>query len=513
MCKNGHTMKGLFLILYLLICMQVFSVAQHISYSEPLREDSRDMNFDIIGKLNANILVFKNERWKYAVSVYNNNMELKEKIKLDFMPEKTFNVDFVAYPDYFFLIYQYQKRGIVYCMSVKMDANGHTLTEPVQLDTTQVGLLEDNKIYATVNSDDKQRIMVFKIQKKHERFNFVTFLYDNQLRLLHKTRQEIEYDDRKEVYSDFLLDNEGNFVFAKSVKSGNRDYLSSLNLVTKGALEDNFTARKIELKEKYIDEVKIKIDNINKRYLFNSFYYTERRGNIEGIYCSVWDIKGDSSYANIFTPFDDSIRADAKSTGNPRYAFNEFYIRSILLKKDGGYILTAENYSTQTNGSRGLDRWNYLYNSPAINANSYYYNNPAYSWYYRPLNSFNNNLGTTYYYNNILVLGISNKAEPQWSNIIHKEQYSDESDNFLSFNTFNTGGDIHFLFNNTVEKRDRLISDYIVAPDGSIIRNPTIKSYEKGYEFMPRFGRQVGARQIIIPCTFRNRICFAKVDF
>jgi hypothetical protein len=52
-----------------------------------------------------------------------------------------------------------------------------------------------------------------------------------------------------------------------------------------------------------------------------------------------------------------------------------------------------------------------------------------------------------------------------------------------------------------------------MAPTGKITRNPTLKNLDKGYEFMPRLGKQVSARQMIIPCVYRNFLCFSKIDF
>ena len=96
-------MKGLIYVTLLLL--PIFCFSQHITYSEPLREDNRDINFDVIGKMNNNIIVFKNARWKYAVTVYNaNDMSLKERIDLDFIPEKAFNVDYIAFADNFYFI-------------------------------------------------------------------------------------------------------------------------------------------------------------------------------------------------------------------------------------------------------------------------------------------------------------------------------------------------------------------------------------------------------------------------
>jgi len=508
-------MKGIILNLYLLLLLPVSVCAQQIVFSDVLKENSRDMDFQIIGKINGNILVFKNQTSKYAVSLYQGNMDLKEKIDLDFIPAKSYNVDFIVYPDYFYIVYQYQKKGIIFCMAAKLDGNVKKIIEPFVLDTTHVGSFADNKIYTVINSEDKQKIMIFKIQKKEERYNFVTLLYNPQLQLIHKTRQSVDYDDKKDIFSDFYVDNEGNFVFAKSIKS-NRDDVGTLNLITKLALQDTFSFKNLPLNKLYVDEIKLKIDNVNKRYIINSFYYNDRRGNINGIFAAIWDAKGDTSYAMVFTPLADSIRSEAKEKGGLKYAFNDYFIRDILLKKDGGYLLVAEDYSTQTTGNNPWNRWDYLYNSPF---NSPYYNNyysPYYGGYgygrYGYNNNYNSNNNTRYYYYNIMILSINNKGVSEWSNIIHKEQSSDYTDNLLSYTTFNTGSDIHFIFNNA-DKHNQLLVDNVVTSDGTLVRNPSLKSYEKGYEFMIRFAKQTGSREIIVPCSYRQQICFAKIEF
>ncbi len=260
--------------------------------------------------------------------------------------------------------------------------------------------------------------------------------------------------------------------------------------------------------------MKIKIDNVNKRYLLNSFYYTEKRGNIEGIFASIWDVPGDSAYANVFTKLDDSIRSFAKIKGNTKFAFNDYFIRNILLKKDGSYLIAAEDYSSQTSGNNwGWNRWDYLYGSPFLSPYyNYYYYNPGYGGFYRPYNSFNRSQNTRYYYDNILLIDVSKEGEVTWNKVLNKEQYADDNDNYLSFSTFITGSEIHFLYN-IIEKRDKLLSDQTLTSNGTVRRNPTIKSMERGYEFMPKLGKQVGARQLVVPATFRNQICFARIDF
>ena len=98
--------------------------AQRITYSEPERDDTRSLNFEVVGKVGGNFVVYKNIRNKNAVSVYNNDMKLKDRADLSFIPDRTINVDFVAYPDYFYVVYQYQRRSILDCMAAKLDGEG-----------------------------------------------------------------------------------------------------------------------------------------------------------------------------------------------------------------------------------------------------------------------------------------------------------------------------------------------------------------------------------------------------
>ena len=506
-------MKGIIYLSYFLL-FSTLSFAQKITYSEIQKEDSRDMSFDIIGKIKENVFIFKNARYKYNLSVYNaEDMDLKEKVDLDFIPEKSFNVDYVSMPENFYFIYQYQRKGIVYCMGAKMDLNGHLVDQPVLLDTTQVGAFGDNKIYTTINSEDKKQIMVFKIQKRNDQFKFVTLLLDKNLQLTHKSRATIEYDERRDVFTDFSLDNEGNFIFTKSEKSGNKSNSSSLYLISKAPFQDSFSQRQIDLKGLFIDEVKIKIDNVNKHYLFNSFYYMANRGNIDGILCTVWDVKGDTAYSTVFTRLDASIREIAKSKGNSKFALNDFFIRNVILKKDGSYMIAAEDYSTQTSGNNlGWNRWNYLYGSPFISPYDYYYYNRSYGGFYRPYSSFNNSQTTRYFCNNILLLEVNPTGSVIGDKVISKEQYADDNDNFLSFSTFITGSEIHFLYN-IIEKRDKFLTDNTITSSGEMKRNPTIRSEQRGFEFMPKLSKQIGSRQIIVPCSFRSQICFAKIEF
>ena len=501
------------LILFIFSLFSFKAISQQITYSQAEADDTRALDFNIIGKVGGNFLVYKNIRNKYAVSVYDNRMKSKNKVDLDFMPDKTINVDFVAYPDFAYIIYQFQKRNILHCMAAAIDGNGKLLKTPFELDTTQISFFADNKIYSTINSEDKSKILIYKIQKKNDKFNFTTLLLNDSLELLHKSRIETPYEEHKDIFSDFFVDDAGNFVFTKGTKLNSRDYLQKLIMVTKGPQDDNFTLKELNLSGNYLDEIKLKVDNVNQQYLINSLFYKKKNGNIEGLYSAVWNKKNDKLVSQNFAEFGDSIREQAKTEGGTRLAFNDYFIRDVILKKDGGFILTAEDHTTQSRGNP-WNRYDYLYGYPSFSPfDSYYLYSPSSYWYSsRYPNYYNNSGQVRYYYQNIVVLDLDNTGNLIWSNIVHKSQFDDDNDNFLSYSIMLTGSELHFLFNE-LERRNQLINDQTVSADGKITRNPPLRSLDRGYEFMPRYAKQVSSYQIIVPCMYRNFICFAKIEY
>ena len=484
--------------------------AQKITYSPIIREDNSQINFEILGKVGPNYLVYKKVRWKHMLQVFNKDMVQLSNDRLSFLPDKIFNVDFVTYPDYFLLIFQYQKGSNVYCKAVKIDALGKKQGDLILLDSTRVGLLNNNRIYNIIYSENKSKILVYKLHKRSGDLNMVTKRFDNDLNLLDSLRQNLEYNERREVYSDFQIADNGTIVFAKQIKSGNRDNINNLDIITCKLSTQRLDVLPINLDGKYIDEVQINIDNLNNNYLLNSFYYIDRKGNIEGLFNTI--LTNDSTQTTLsFMRFSDSVRARVINSGEKKFAFNDFFIKNVFLKRNGGYIMVAEDFSSESRyNNNQWNRWDYLYNNPYGYSDYYSYNRFGYNrpYYYSP-NSYSS---TRYNYDNLLILGVDSSFNLNWEKIIFKKQADEDTDNFMSFTTMNSGGEIHFLFIEK-ERRAQVISNVSITPTGNIARYPTLKSRDNGYLYMPRLGKQVGLKQMIIPCMYRDFISFAKIDF
>lgn len=502
------------LLCSIVLLVSGFSIsAQNIIYSAVHNENARDANFEILGKVGPNILVFKNIGWKNIIQVFDKDMNELSNDRLDFIPDRILQADFVTYPDQFIMVYQYKKNGIVYCDAVLMNAKGEPLGQVSRLDTTRVGMQDGSEIYNTTYSEDKKKILLYKLHEKNNKLHVVTKMYDTDLTLLDSTRSLIPYNDRREVYSPFQITNDGTIVFTKEVKSGNRDNIGELELITNKFMSNEFRSTAVNLENKFIDGVKLKIDNLNNHYIVNSFYYPQKRAsNIEGILAFLIDSKTDSVRSNSIA-FSDSLRRGINSSSQYRNAFDNLFLQDIFVKRDGSYMLVSEVYSSQSMGNyNSWNRWDYLYGNP------YYYNSyNDYSYWNSPYNrynryNYNSRSSVRYNYDNILILSLDSTLHLKWQNVVLKKQTDNDNDSFLSFGTMNTGAEIHFLFIEK-ERNSQIISNHSISPYGKMYRYPTLKSREKGYQFMPRLSKQVAASQVVMPCVYRGNLCFAKVDF
>ncbi len=504
-------MRGSWLFLLVILLVSGTAYGQRITYSEAEKDDTRRMNFDIVGKISGNFLIYKSMRNKNWISVLDNDMKQIAKVEQDYLPDndKVINVDFFPYSDFSYMIYQYRKRNIIHCVAARIDGNGQKIGELIELDTTQVNFGADNKIYSVISSEDKSRIMVFKINSKNKRnYMISTVLLNDKLDVLKRSRLSMPMDDRNDYLNEFHLDNEGDMIFTKFDRVNNEN-IGYAAFVVKHAQADSFMVNALSTDKIYLDEIHIKPDNSNHRYFLTSFFYTKRRGNAEGYFLYIWDKKQGRPLVQDTVTFSEDLKREARGNAGTRTAFNDYFIRNIITRKDGGVIISSEAFYTTSRGG-SWNRWNYLYGSPYMRSYDYYYYSPYYGNFWG--NRYNDFQNVRYQADNIAILSFSNQGKLEWSSVIAKEQFDDQTDDLISYQLMITGGQLHFLFNNP-ERRVLLLNDYSVDPNGQVNRNPTLKNLDRGYDFMPKYARQVSSRQIIIPCVHRNLICFAKVDY
>jgi hypothetical protein len=517
-------MKKTVTFLLIVLFLGVFSAkAQQIVFSEPERDDAKTLNFEVLGKMDGNFLVYKNTRELHQMCIYDAGMKLVEKLKMDYLSEKgkVLSTDFVVYSDFAYLLYQYQYRNTVFAMAVKLNASGNKMGDPIMLDTTNnINFNVENKIYTFINSEDKQKISAFKISTKNEKEHvFTSIIFDKMLNQLEKVRSPISMSEKNDFLSEFGISNDGEIICLKQSGTNQNDNISKVSLLVKSFGSISFKNNNLLINKIFLDDTRVKIDNRNKHFIVTSFFSKIRRGNVDGIYYTLWDANTNKEMLNATTTFTDEYRADVKNDGQLKMAFNDFYLRNLILRKDGGFMIIAEAEYVTTRGNT-LNRWDYMNGSlnPFFGGGMFnnfggmnnfgggMFNN------FGGMNNFPGNNSKQFYADNVAIISFEPDGKMEWSNVIRKAQSDDETDNFISYGIVNSGDQIHFLFN-IQDKKSSMLTDQAISPVGQIDRSPTLKNLDKGYDFMPKHVKQVGLRQAIVPCIYRGYTIFAKIDF
>ena len=134
---------------------------------------------------------------------------------------------FFAYPDFSYLVYQYQKRNVVYCNAVKVDAEGRKASDIYQLDTSHIGFSASNKLYSVISSEDKSKILVSKVNSRvRTRYLITTILYDKALAELKRSRLALQMEERDDYVGNFAIDNDGDLVFTKFARNSNDNIIT-----------------------------------------------------------------------------------------------------------------------------------------------------------------------------------------------------------------------------------------------------------------------------------------------
>jgi hypothetical protein len=503
-------MKITFIFLFIILS-SLPSIAQEIAYSTPTRDDllyaygpdsykseqTETYKFDIIGKFHSNVLIYKKIRYKRLLSIYDDQMKLKGDVKLDFLPSNVISVEFVKCSDRVDAIYQFQKRKVFYCMAAVIDENGKIIKEPFQLDSSHIKFIADLKLYHIASSEDRSKIMIYKIYKGDVFtgdgfFDFTTSLFNDSLQLIHKSQIHTFFERDNDVFSDFLVANDGTFVFTKGTKLETTYFFNELMLVIKSPMQDNFSLHRLYLSGNLLDPVDLRIDNVNQRYIINSLFCKNRNGNKNGLYTAIWSKKTDSLVAENILSFRDTASSTATTQAIAAHEFAYYYLKHAILTKDGGFILVAEDLDTPAGYLLSWDMPEY----PIFFSSSY-----VFSSFKQLRNAF---------HKNILILCFDNKADLLWSNAIMKPQ--NNGARATSYTAINAGNKIHFLYDEHV-RANEVMNEQTLTSDGELSDKFVLRNIDLSYDLLSGNGKQVSDNEMIFPCLHGHYTCFAKVEY
>jgi hypothetical protein len=491
--------------------------------------------YQVVGKVGENFMVFTSAGWRKKLLVYDRNMKKLSNNLQKYMPDDVHKIAAIPIDGQLIVTYRYVKKNNIYFDAVKLDAYGKRISAEVRIDSMALPLalpsqeldpsgwnsthfntpvlITGNKnttdqtfgpyrlgetknpdnypildtrlidYYSVIHSEDKSKILVYKIVKTDRGYSLEAKILNHDLKLMDVFKMPLAFPD--EYYSPLLIDNDGNIFFLTQTTAAKDGSIKSLQLFSKMFGVNNYVRVPVDLQEHILLRPHFKIDNLNKSLVINSFYLDPLKENQpEGIFIFKLTTKLENmqSVYKEFPPALSSLRyrlvPQKIGMGQTLGFVNFFFIHDMYFTKDGSYQLVAGR-TTNTNDF-SIDSVNIKTLQPEI--------------VFINIDSGLHIIGTSIF---------SRKDMVEHPGLLSS----------YSFDVLNQGNSLHLMINAQTMNNISVTSRFNISQGNKIIKYPPQRERETGYSLLPQQLIQVGLEQQMIPFkNVKNNIGFALIQ-
>ena len=521
--------------------------AQSYVMSGIQKTDKDQMQYEVLGKVDGRYWIYKNNEGISTIAQYNDQMQLVQQNDLVFLPKKLNAIEFITKSNRVYAFYQFQAATTVYAMVAELDEKGQLVGTPTIVDTAEkIRPGSNTKVFNLIESQDRSKLLFFSVNTTNpSSIKIKTMALSTPFGLLNEATNSINAQNKKSNLSDFALDNNGNLFCLRNVEQSNAAPVVSLLYMAADGSEVIETP--IVNNSLILDDIRLKINNTNGTVLVNSFYATEKNGNIEGMYTFIWDIAAKQNSLSNASRFTDALRDAVTDKRNLKNAFDQFYFDQVQPNADGSFTIIAEAANTSSNRN-AFSRWDYFWGGPFYNPFIFNYWNRPFgfypwarfgwgmmapwgggwgmmgpwgggwgimgpwgwnSWMMNPFANFGYP-SVSYTAGKVAVLNFDTKANIQSVKTIDKQQSDVNVDQFIGYGQINNAAGTNFLYYQKSKGVKQLAHQQLSA-SGAIVKGNPIMINEKQVEWMPRSLKQVGEKEAILPYQSKGKLGFAKI--
>lgn len=490
--------------LLLLSCWFGSSIAaygQEIKFSRPQRLPSKVTDYEILGKINDKILLYKWGNHHFLLDRFNTNdlsLASTSLILLGSKKEKQeiINIFIAENQLCIFYVAKHGRKHVAYLQTT--DVALKPISEPIPLDTIQTGFLDNSYLnYSVQVSPDKSYFMLLcppEDNRGQVQRSVIVQRQNTTYKVLAKPTFILP---EKHTYHSSLLDHNGN-AYLVSVDY-NSAIIGAAQIAQLAVLhwqppQSQIHTDILSFDERRLNQLSTVLDYKNHQLILSGLYATGKQSTrTEGYGLATYNPTTHALSTFTQELFTDSflkklspINRALINTGTE--AAYHLRIRQLLVRNNGGVLLLGEvAYSTQTNLP-----------------NSYFDN-----FYPRVANTY-----TNYYYGDMIALSIAPDAHLEWSSVLPKKQASEQdSGYFSSFGTVNGKQKLNLVFNEAITY-DTSLNAYLLQANGEFTINSVASLAEYKVMVAPQYGKQLSENEWVAPAfNQRNELLLLKATF
>ncbi|HVM88647.1 MAG TPA: hypothetical protein VMT76_10710 [Puia sp.] len=507
---------SLFVILFLSFH---YSFAQKITYAAEGSQPLLKSGFNIIGKIDNQYLVHighyvnsmsaRDNFFTYDKSyfyLYNDNMQLVSAEKLDFKDDY-YGIQFICYPKFAYMFYQYTHDYHSYCSVIKIDSMGKVAGKPFKVAEMEISQVYSNTpVFNIAYSEDKNKIAVFSVENSRHAHVLKLYILNTGLKRIDEKEFQMEKMGPHEILTEFKVTNKGDFVFLKENEDNYGDpfkYILNYTLFNSSELvRYNITPHKL-----FLNKPAINIDNKKNEFTIFSFFADSSLNILAddisiakaigqtGVYYLKWSIDSGKLQGGHVIPFENFIDADSVTPEFSRLAVQSLVLQHYYRKSSNGFLLQGTSVYPNTYKSN-FETWQ--------NA------------------ADNNQLQFLNYDSLDFSVHINRQNEKEYRNenlLFYLFDDSGYLSKFSSINRYkpssniliNSRDGIHCLFFYN-HGRNYAADHYLIRNSGEISKLPPLDNIGD-HEIISTGSLQVDQRELIFPFIYGHKLNFGKMEF
>ena len=455
-----------------------FAQVATVSEELPFRDDD---NFEILGKFQEHILVFRDNPFGRDLFAYDEKMTLSWEKPIEIEGKNSKIAGYIKLRGGFGVVYTYREEGEVFCNLQTFDAAGKPL------DTVQV--YSFGKKYFTPKpklfySENDRQVIIYTVERNN---NAIILSYDLKKRELNWVSKFSlpTYLHFNRNFSAGLVNNSGEFflIFSRNNrKNKSEEHFYEIHQFSRG--RDIAKLHKLPLGGKLSFDVSFVYDNLNDQIIGGGMYSQDDEDRTDGTFYLTFMPNHGDIYQVFFHPFSKDF---LQTVLGKHYKKNKDFltdarIQHLVLRQDGGLIAIGEINKIyerfSSNGNRSFVGSNYV---------------------------------VDYFYENMFVFSFNPDGEVHWNTILHKRQVSqDDNARYSSFFLAKTTSALRLLYNDDI-RLGSTVSAYTLTPSGAVRRSSILSTKNQNIKLRFVDAIQVASDEIIVPSDYRSQFKLVRI--
>jgi hypothetical protein len=479
------TMKKFHLFCGLIIfgCLTHQAHSQKVTVSKEINVRN-NLAYDILPNVGDHIIFYHDKGSEHTFEIYDQNMRFKREVQPEFEKKMIQPIGVTSTDSTVLFYYAFREGSELLTKAIIFDKN-IAIKDSVTLSVKDKKLL--NASTRIVFSKDKSKTLLFT---PNEKFLQLQLIDNLNLKVLQDFKLIVDGVNLKTDFEKIHLTNNGEIFIMTQEKSmwkseENKGFKIIHIISTAEILVTHF---KTEYDE--ITQILIDYDEKNKQISMAGFVSDGNEATATGYFGFSVDPKSLPEEAEILiNKFSiDFISEATGKTNKKQKQLNDYVLKNMVIRNDGGVILIAEMTKEFMRRSQ-------------MAAPGQFGNN-------MPLRGF-----IDYYNEDLILIANYPDGKEHWKKILFKKQFSqDDSGIYSSFYIFQNPSRLRIIYNDEI-KNNNTVSEYVIDPIGNFERKSVLSTDYQNLRLRFRDAIQTGPNTLIVPSEKSFKINMVKIEY